>query len=500
MDPLRLEARDVSKRFGATTALAEVSFTLKAGERLAVLGENGAGKSTLIKAIAGVHAPDSGSLWLNGTQFAPRSPAEALAAGVSIVYQEPSFFPRLTVLENLFVGRELANHLGVLSWREARRRAEQLFRRLGFPTQLLDRDMGDLRLAEQQLVLIARAVDIEARVLILDEPTSILTNAEATRLFEVVQALADDGVSVLYITHRFDELAKVADRLIVLRDGRLVGELPITADHDEILTLMMGREIDSIVDRPPAHPGEEVLGLDGFCVGNLVQEVDLEVRKGETVGLYGLVGAGRSELAMGLLGQLPVTGGTVRLNGAEFVPKAAAHAIAHGIAYLPEDRKTQGIFPFMSVATNLSASILPKLTGLFDVIRGGRERGLVKEWIERLRIKTPRLSAGITSLSGGHQQKVLLARQLAVEPSLLILDEPTRGIDVGTKVDVQRRIIELARGGMGVLVISSELPELLAVSDRIHVMREGRFVASLTGEEMTEEKVLRAAVGVGSVA
>ena len=465
-----------------------------------MLGENGAGKSTLIKAVAGVHSPDSGSLWLNGSQFAPRSPAEALAAGVSIVYQEPSFFPRLSVLENLFVGRELANNLGVLSWREVRRRAERLFRKLDFPTQLLDRDMGDLRLAEQQLVLIARAVDVEARVLILDEPTSILANAEATRLFDVVASLAAGGVSVLYITHRFDELPKVADRLIVLRDGRLVGELPVSASHDEILTLMMGREIDSIVDRPPAVPGDEVLRLDGYSVGNLVKDVDLEVRKGETVGLYGLVGAGRSELAMGLLGQLPTSGGSVRLNGADFTPRTAGHAIAHGIAYLPEDRKTQGIFPFMSVASNLSASILPRLTGLLDIVNAIRERRLVKDWIDRLRIKTARLSAGITSLSGGHQQKVLLARQLAVEPSLLILDEPTRGIDVGTKVDVQRRIIELARGGMGVLVISSELPELLAVSDRIHVMREGRFVASLTGDEMTEEKVLRAAVGVGHVA
>lgn len=500
MTSFRLEAVDISKQFGVTVALDGVSFSLDPGERLAVLGENGAGKSTLIKAIAGVHSPDRGSFRLNGQDYSPKSPAEALASGVSIVYQEPSFFPRLTVLENLFVGRELANSVGVLSWRAVRRRAEKLFERLGFPVDLLDREMGDLRLAEQQLVLIARAVDVESQVLILDEPTSILTNAEAVRLFEVVENLAKQGVSVLYITHRFDELAHVADRLIVLRDGRLVGELPISATHDEIVTLMMGREIDSSVHRPPAHPGDEVLDVRQFSVGDVVRDVDLQVRSGETVGLYGLVGAGRSELAMGLLGQLPSTGGSVRVNGATFVPKSASHAIANGVAYLPEDRKTQGIFPFMSVGTNLTASVLPRLTGLFDVVRRRDERALVKGWIDRLRIKAARPSAFITSLSGGHQQKVLIARQLSVDPTLLILDEPTRGIDVATKVDVQRQIIELARGGMAVLVISSELPELLAVSDRIHVMREGRIVADLTGDQMTEEKVLRAAVGVQHVA
>ncbi|WP_341358668.1 sugar ABC transporter ATP-binding protein [Georgenia sp. M64] len=477
-----------------------MSFSLRGGERLAVLGENGAGKSTLIKAIAGVHPPDGGGLLLDGDEYAPRSPAEALAAGVSIVYQEPSYFPRLSVLENLFVGRELASRTGVLRWREVRRQAEQLFRRLELPTSLLDRQMGDLRLAEQQLVLIARAVDVQAKVLILDEPTSILTDAEASRLFAVVRTLADEGVSVLYITHRFDELSKVADRLIVLRDGRLVGELPVTAHHDEIVTMMMGREIDSSVVRPPESPGEQVLELRGYSVGGLVQDVDLEVRAGETVGLYGLVGAGRSELAMGLLGRLPTTGGTVSLNGSRFFPRSPGHAIASGVAYLPEDRKTQGIFPYMSVATNLSASVLPRLTSVADFIRARRERQVVADWIQRLRIKTSRPNAPITSLSGGHQQKVILARQLSVQPSLLILDEPTRGIDVATKVDVQRRIIEFARKGMAILVISSELPELLAVSDRIHVMRGGRIVASLTGDEMTEERVLRAAVGVQHVA
>jgi rhamnose transport system ATP-binding protein len=492
----RLEVQGISKRFGVTVALDDVSFTLKAGERLAVLGENGAGKSTLIKAIAGVHAPDVGTLRLNGEIYAPKSPAEALAAGVSIVYQEPSFFPRLSVLENLFVGREVSNSGGVLSWRQVRARAEELFTRLGFPVDLLDREMGELRLAEQQLVLIARAVDVEAKVLILDEPTSILTNSEAQRLFQVVKNLSDQGVSVLYITHRFDELQHVADRLIVLRDGRFVGELPVGVDHDQIVALMMGREIDSSVERSEPDPGEEVLRVEDFSVSSMVHEVSLQVRKGETVGLYGLVGAGRSELAMGLLGQLPSSGGVVYLNGTRFTPKSASHAIANGIAYLPEDRKSQGIFPYMSVGTNLTASVLPRLTKTFDLIKRKSERSLIQSWIERLRIKAARPSVYITSLSGGHQQKVLLARQLSVNPTLLILDEPTRGIDVATKVDVQRMIIDLAREGMGVLVISSELPELLAVSDRIHVMREGRVVAHLTGDDMTEEKVLRAAVGV----
>jgi rhamnose transport system ATP-binding protein len=492
-----LQASEISKRFGATAALTGVSFTLAAGERLAVLGENGAGKSTLIKVIAGVHAPDEGTLQLAGEDYSPASPAAALAAGVSIVYQEPSLFGRLSVLENLYVGREMRDRLGQVDWRRMRRSASALFERLELPKRLLSRRMDSLSLAEQQLVLIARAVDVDAKVLILDEPTSILTDAEARRLFTIVGRLASDGVGIIYITHRFDELAHVADRFIVLKDGQLVGEMPAAgANHDHILELMSGRPIDSVVNRGEAIKGERMLALRDFSVGGRVHDVDLEETAGEVVGLYGLVGAGRSELALGVFGILPVTGGSVELCGQPFTPRSPRAAMARGMAYLPEDRKTQGVFPGMDSSSNLTAAVLPRLLGRVGTIKSRREREVTDEWIERLRIKAPTHRFPVLGLSGGHQQKVLFARQLATDPKLLVLDEPTRGIDVATKTDIQRRVVEAARAGMAVLVISSDLPELLAVSDRVYVMREGRITAHLEGDQATEDRVLRATMGV----
>jgi ABC-type sugar transport system ATPase subunit len=492
-----LEVSDVSKNFGATAALTGVGFTLAPGERLAVLGENGAGKSTLIKVIAVVHSADEGHLRLGGERYAPGSPAEALAAGVSIVYQEPSFFGRLSVLENLFVGRELRDRAGQVDWRGMRRAAIALFERLDLPPRLLARRMDALSLAEQQLVLIARAVDVDARVLILDEPTSILTDAEARRLFVVVERLARAGVGILYITHRFDELAHVADRFIVLKDGELVGDMPSTGvEHDQILELMSGRPVDATVARGPSEPGATRLEVRDLDVADRVRGVTMHVDEGEVVGVYGLVGAGRTELVLGVLGVLPVTGGSVMLGGERFVPSSPRAAMNRGLAYRPEDRKTLGIFPGMDTGSNLTAAALPGLVGSLDRIRHRAEDALAQGWIDRLRIKAPSQRHPVTGLSGGHQQKVLLARQLATEPTVLVLDEPTRGIDVATKTDIQRRLIEAARGGMAVLVISSDLPELLAVSDRIYVMREGRLTAHLTSDAATEDAVLRATMGL----
>lgn len=492
-----LEVSELSKSFGATAALSAASFTLAAGERLAVLGENGAGKSTLIKAIAGVHRPDAGHMRLLGEEYAPASPAAALAAGVSIVYQEPSFFARLSVLENLFVGREIRDRAGQVAWGAMRDRARALFERLELPTRLLGRRMDALSLAEQQLVLIARAVDVEARILILDEPTSILTDMEAQRLFETVDRLAADGVGILYITHRFDELEHVADRMIVLKDGVLVGEMAQEgATQDQILELMAGRRVDATVERDVATSGEVVLELEDVSVADVVHGVTLDVRRGEVVGLYGLVGSGRTELALGVFGDLPVTGGRMRLHGKPYVPVSPRRAMDAGIAYLPEDRKTEGIFAHMDTASNLTAARLPSLVGRLDVIRRKEERSVARHWVDRLRIKAPTLAFPVMGLSGGHQQKVLFARQLATEPELLVLDEPTRGIDVETKTEIQRMIISAARGGKAVLVISSDLPELLAVSDRVYVMREGRVGAALSGAEITEDAVLRATMGV----
>ncbi|TDE27658.1 sugar ABC transporter ATP-binding protein [Nonomuraea mesophila] len=492
-----LSVSGLSKSFGATTALADVGFTLAAGERLAVLGENGAGKSTLIKMIAGVYPPDRGKMTLDGAPHRPSSPGAALAGGISVVYQEPSFFPRLSVLENLYVGREPRDRAGQVDWRRMRGRGEELFRRLDVPVELLTRRMDALSLAEQQLALIARAVDIEAKVLILDEPTSILTDAEVRRLFLIVQRLSEAGVGVLYITHRFEELEHVADRFIVLKDGRLAGDLPASeADHDRILEMMSGRPVNAAISRSAAQPRPVVLETSGLTVPGAVSDVDLTVRRGEVVGLYGLVGAGRTELALTVFGVLRPTAGTMRVDDRPHTPRGPRDAMAAGIAYLPEDRKTLGIFPGMDTLSNITAVKLPELLGRLGVIRRAEERKLATTWIDRLRIKAPTPAFPITGLSGGHQQKALFARQLATEPRILILDEPTRGIDVATKTDIQQRLVEVAREGTAVLVVSSDLPELLAVSDRVYVMREGRVAAELSGDDLTEDAVLRATMGV----
>lgn len=495
----RLALRGLSKRFGATTALSDVSFDVAQGERLAVLGENGAGKSTLMKVLVGVHKADSGSIELDGEPFRPDSPAAAMAAGVSIVYQEPSFFEHLSVLENVFVGRELVTRTGDLAWARMREAARDAFAELDLDPGLLGRPMGSLSLAEQQMALIARAVHVKCKVLILDEPTSILTANEAERLFGIVDRLAAKGVTILYITHRFDELPRVADRVVVLKDGALAGDLPAgKADHDSIIQLMSGRAVAEVVARGHDHGGAELISVRGLSQAGNYEDVDLDVAAGEIVGLYGLVGSGRTELALTLFGDTRPDSGTMTLKGARYAPTSPRDAIRSGVAYLPEDRKTQGIFPDMTTGDNIVAAMLRRMSNAVGRLDRRRLATIVTEGIKSLRIKAPSPAFPVTGLSGGHQQKVLYARWLVTEPDLLVLDEPTRGIDVGTKAEIHARILGLADQGIGILVISSELPELLAISDRIVVMRSGRVQANLVGADRNEDAVLRATLGVDS--
>ncbi|MFD4957782.1 sugar ABC transporter ATP-binding protein [Microbacterium sp. NPDC058389] len=494
-----LEVRGVSKRFGAVVALDDVSLQIRRAERLAVMGENGAGKSTLMKLLAGVYTPDEGSMTLNGEPYAPADPHAALALGVSTVYQEPAFFAHLSVLENLFMGQLPRTRLGSVDTRTMRTEALALLRRLNLPEKLLDRKMGELSLGEQQQVLIARAVRVDARILILDEPTSILTRAESDRLFDIVDTLIESGTSVVSITHRFDELDRLGDRFIVLRDGKYVGETDDPA-QEPLLRMMGGRSGAALAplaaeDRPPLPEGTEpTLHVDRLTVDGQFSDISLDVFPGRITGLYGLVGAGRSEVALTIFGATKLTSGSMTLTGRPYLPRSTHDALRHGVAYVPEDRKTQGVFPFMNVTENLTASTHEKIatTGL---IRVAKEQGFVATWISRFSIKTATSRAGILTLSGGNQQKTLLARAVATEPKLLILDEPTRGIDVATKAEIHRDIRDLAATGVAVLVISSELPELLALSDQVHVLREGRMTASYSREQATEDAVLRAAVG-----
>jgi len=503
-----LTARGLTKRFGATKALTGVDFDIHAGERVAIMGENGAGKSTLMKLIAGVYTPDAGSLTLGGDAYAPATPTDAIRAGVSTVYQEPSGFSHLTVLENLFMGRQTTRALGWLDKKSMGREAGELLARLQLPTRLLKRRMGDLSLADQQQVLIARAVANEARVLILDEPTSILTDTESERLFQLVDQLSAAGTAVCYITHRFDELERVADRFVVLRDGQNSGE---TDDPDrEGLLRMMGSvssvEVgadgglvatpDDVADAA-APTSAPVLVVDALSSEGIFRDISFAVRPGQITGLYGLVGAGRSELALAICGELPIDAGSIAFQGKPYRPHSSRTALEQGIAYLPEDRKTQGIFPHLSVGDNLSAAALRGVSRAGFVSTAG-ERDLVATWMDRLSIKAETPASPITSLSGGNQQKVLLARLMATNPQLLILDEPTRGIDVGTKREIHRRIRELAATGIAVLLISSEMAELLELSDTVHVLHEGRLTWSAVGSEITETAILRAATGAAA--
>ena len=503
-EPL-LRLAGASKRFGHTQALEDVDLEVFRGESVAVLGENGAGKSTLMKILAGVHTPDAGEITFDGQPFAPNSPADANEAGIVMVHQEPTFLPHLTVLQNLFAGRELTGRFGGIRWRAMRAAGRELFAEVGLPERLLDRRMGTLSLGEQQLILIARAFHHDAQLLILDEPTSILTETEAERLFDLIQRWLQHG-SVLYITHRSRELPLVAHRAIVLRDGRLAGELEVEGDiEDEVVQLMSGRgasTLSAMAESRKKRPevDEPALRIDGLCVEGILHDISLDVAPGEVLGLYGLVGAGRTEVALSLLGELPVASGRIEFLGADYVPRSMSGAIERGLAYVPEDRKTMGLFPFLSVRENLSAAKLGVVGGPMSVIDRPAERELADRYLAELDVKAASMNDRITTLSGGSQQKVILARWLATEPKVLVLDEPTRGIDVTTKAEIHRLIGELAESGLAVLLISSELPEMLALSDRIMVLREGRIVADLEGDEIHEEPVLRAALGSGSSA
>jgi len=487
------------KAFGATKALTDVSLRLAQGERLAVVGENGAGKSTLMKILAGVYSPDEGEMTFLGEPYRPQSPAQALAAGLSIVYQEPTFFPQLTVLENIFVGREIKDRWGNLRWNAMQEEAHELFDRLELPLGFLGRRMDALSLGNQQIVLIARAIHQNARVLILDEPTSILTDAEANKLFGLVEEVVGAGSGVLYITHRFEEFERVADRLIVLKDGRLVGEMPVSeAKEQRLIELMSGRMLEQVKQLSRSSAASDfasLLEVRNLSRRGMYEDVSFDVSRGEIVGFYGLVGAGRTETALSIFGALKPDGGTMTLEGRPFDPGSPSEAIKAGVVYVPEDRKTQGIFPLMDTGSNLSAAALGGLASL-SVIRKGRENSLVRRFFESLGIKARSPSDAILSLSGGSQQKVVLARWLATEPKMLLLDEPTRGIDVGTKAEIHRLIRELADDGLGIILISSELPELLALSDKVYVLHEGRMTAAFGHEEATEEEVLRATMGV----
>ena len=471
---------DITKSFGAVRALQGVSFSVMPGEVHALLGENGAGKSTLIKIIAGAHSPDSGTIEIGGKIARHLTPATAHRLGIACVYQQPALFPDLTVAENIAFRLEPIRPAGRVSWTARRSRAAQLLQSLGANISP-DSEIRQLSMPEQQLVEIACAVGSGARVVIMDEPTSSLTQKEQHLLFKIVRTLRQSGAGVVYISHRLDEIFTLADRVTVLRDGQTVSTHPVSmVNETELIRLMVGREISQLF--PPlttAAAEQVVLRVTGLTsAAAKLHNVTFELRAGEIVGLAGLVGAGRTELARVLFGITPADSGEIHLNGHRIQPRSPQEAIAHGIAYVPEDRRRHGIILEMAVAANITLAIHPRIFP-GGWLRLALEQKLAHEYIRNLDIKTPGPDAPGLALSGGNQQKVALARWLATQPQLLILDEPTQGVDVGAKSEIHKIIRQLAQSGLAVLMISSDLPEIIGMSDRILVMRGGAIAANL---------------------
>lgn len=493
-----LSVAGLSKSFPGVKALSQVDFTARAGEVHALIGENGAGKSTLIKVLTGVYQPDEGEVAYDGAQVRFATPLQAQHAGISTIYQEVNLVPLMTVARNLFLGREPRNRLGLIDFRRMHREADTALRDLGIRVDVR-RPLRELGVGAQQMVALARAVSVDARVVIMDEPTSSLEPREVRTLFGVIRMLRERGIAVIYVSHRLDELYEICDAVTVLRDGKVVHTGPIAAlDRLRLVALMLGREIadvreDGLTKFAGSHDteAEPILRATDLTVRHQLDHVSVSVRPGEVVGLGGLLGSGRSETAKAIAGALPVDSGQVVVAGVRVRTGSTPAAIRAGISLLPEDRKAEGIVPGLSVRENIALAALPGLSrfGLVDEARIDR---IVDTFIERLRIKASSPHQKVGELSGGNQQKVLLARWLAMQPKILLLDEPTRGIDVGAKAEVQKLIDELADDGLGVLLISSDPEELIEGSDRVIVLKDGAVVEELTGDSVTEDRLMRA--------
>ncbi|MFT4287849.1 sugar ABC transporter ATP-binding protein [Nocardioides sp.] len=487
-----LELRDVAKSFGAVVALRSGSLTVERGSIHALVGENGAGKSTLVKIVAGVHRRDSGVFRFRGEDVDFASTAASKAAGIAVIYQEPTLFPDLSVTENIFMGRQPLGAGRRIDRAAMYAEAESLFARLGVGIDPR-RPARGLSIADQQVIEIAKAVSLDASLLIMDEPTAALSGVEVERLFAIARSLRDEGRGLVFISHRFDEVFALCDTVTVMRDGDYISTEPVAETSvEQIVARMVGREVTELFPKTPAEIGEVVLDVDGLSSAGTFHDVSFQVRAGEILGLAGLVGAGRSEIARAVFGVDRYDAGAVTLLGRPVPRHSPRAAIAAGMAFVAEDRRKQGLVVEESVARNVAAVIRRGLAtaGLLTSAAENRAAG---PWAARLEVKTAALDMSAATMSGGNQQKVVIAKWLATNPKLLIIDEPTRGIDVGTKSEVHRLLSELAGQGLAILMVSSELPEVLGMADRVLVVCEGRITAELSREEATPEKVMRAA-------
>jgi rhamnose transport system ATP-binding protein len=488
-----LEMRGISKRFDATQALADVSLTLYSGEIHALLGENGAGKSTLIKIMTGIHQPDAGEILLDGHAIQLRSSADAQRYGVAAIYQEPMVFPDLNVAENIFISHRGQGAL--VRWGSLYRQAEAILEQLDVQLDVRMQARG-LPLAAQQTVEIAKAISLDVRVLIMDEPTASLSAHEVEQLFKLVKTLRAQGVSILFISHRMEEVFSIADRVTVFRDGRLVSSAPAAQVTPEAaIRDMVGRKVEDFFGRREGSRGQRLLSARDLARANVFSGLNFDVYGGEVLGFAGLIGARRTDVGLALFGIEPATSGQLIFEGQPQSIRSPEQALRLGIAYVTEDRRQLGLTMPMSIATNISLPMLREFLSALGLVRHEQEIATAEQFRKRLAIRTPSVEREVGKLSGGNQQKVMLSKWLNARPKLLILDEPTRGIDVGAKAEVHQIIGELASQDIGIILISSDLPEVLAMSDRILVMREGRQMGIFARDEFSQETIMTAAMG-----
>ena len=489
-----LRMANISKQFPGVQALDNVDFEVYPGEILGFVGENGAGKSTLIKILSGVYSRDAGTIWLDDTPIEPRSPQHTQKLGISTIYQELALIPQLSVGENIFLNREprLIAATGMVDFRKMHREAEQILHDLGtgVPGRI---PVKNLTVAAQQMVEIAKAVSQKARIILMDEPTSALSSREVDALFGMMRRLKEQGVPVVFISHRLEEILEVVDRIIVMRDGHRVGTLPrAEATEEKIIQLMVGRKV-GLFPKQDAEITEPVLELRNLSSDNGVRSVSFTLHKGEIVGLAGLVGAGRTEVARAICGIDRVTGGEILIDGKKVRIHSPSDAVRHGIGWIPEDRKQHGLLLRMTVAQNTTMAILRRISNVLAMMNTKEEKDIAMRYVNTLSIATPSVNQIVNNLSGGNQQKVVLAKWLSSNPKILIMDEPTRGIDVGAKAEFHALMSQLAQQGLAILMISSEMPEIVGMSDRVIVLCQGRVTGEFQRDSMSQEAIMTSA-------
>ncbi|MBY3051835.1 sugar ABC transporter ATP-binding protein [Rhizobium laguerreae] len=488
-----LSAEGVRKEFPGVVALDDVQFRLKRASVHALMGENGAGKSTLMKILAGIYTPDKGDIRLKGIEIRLKSPLDALENGIAMIHQELNLMPFMTVAENIWIRREPKNRLGFIDHGVMHRMTEDLFTRLNIAIDP-DIEVRHLSVANRQMVEIAKAVSYNSDVLIMDEPTSALTEREVEHLFRIIRDLRAQGIGIVYITHKMNELFEIADEFSVFRDGRYIGTHASTdVTRDDIIRMMVGREITQMFPKEEVPIGEVVLSVKDLCLKGVFNNISFEVRAGEILGVAGLVGSGRSNVAETLFGVTPASSGSVELYGKPVIISSPTEAIRNRMAFLTEDRKDTGCLLILDILENMQIAVLQDRYVKGGFVQQGAVEATCEDMAKKLRVKTPNLYERVENLSGGNQQKVLIGRWLLTNPRILILDEPTRGIDVGAKAEIHRLVTEMARDGVAVVMISSEMPEVLGMSDRIMVMHEGRVTGFLNRDEATQIKVMELA-------